>query len=138
MKFTKVVTRSKPRKRFGRRRFKRRPNVGQLGFRNIGNMTLSQAAYGAMRGVNMMKGIINSEKKRYDLTHSFNISTTPAFTLLSGIAAGDDVANRQGNSILAKYLTFDYYISMNGSATRSTCRVLVFADAENTGTTPVS
>lgn len=135
-KFTKIVTRSKPRVNYRRKRLRKRPNVGQLNFRNVGNMTLSQAAYGAMRGLNMVKGIINSEKKRYDLTHSFSISTTPTFTLLSGLAEGDDVANRIGNSILAKYLTFDYYVSMNGSASRSTVRVLVFADTQNNGTTP--
>lgn len=121
---------------YRKRRYKKKPNVGQIGFRNLGNVTLKQAAYGAMKGLNFVRGIINSEKKRYDLTHVFNVSTTPSFVLLSGIAEGDDVANRVGNSILAKYLTFDYYLTMNGSAQRSTVRVLVFADAQNNGATP--
>lgn len=124
-------------KRFGKR-FKRRPNVGQMVTRGIGNMTLSQAAYGAMKGVGMLRGIINSELKRFDVAVSGTaMSTTAAFIQLANIAEGSDVADRTGNSILAKYLTFKYYVTINPSAGGSEARILCFVDTQNQGTNPV-
>lgn len=137
MPYTKIVTKSKPRRRFNRsRRLKRRPNIQSFIPRNIGNMSLRQAAYGAMKGVNMIRGLVNSELKRFDFQLNTTISSTPAFTSLAQIAESDDVNGRTGNSILAKYLACDYNISINSSATQTSVRVLCFVDTQFTGTAP--
>lgn len=134
---TKIVTRSKPRRRFAKRRMmKRRPNITSFIPRNIGRMSLSQAAYGAMKGVNLIRGLVNSELKRFDFQLNTTISSTAAFTSLVQIAEGDDVNGRNGNSILAKYLSTDYNISINSAATQTSVRVLCFVDTQFTGTAP--
>lgn len=117
------------------RRVRRRPNVRQINFFTPRNMYA--AARYAARGVNMLKGIVNSELHRFSLTNSVNVDTTGAIVHLSAIAQGDDVNNRQGNSILYKYLTFHNQLQMNPSATGTIVRVMVFVDTESTaGTAP--
>lgn len=117
-----------------RRRFKKKPNVKQLSFftpRNIGS-----AARYAARGVNFLKGIINSELKRFSLTNSVNVDTTGAIVHMTAIAQGDDVDGRDGNSILAKYTTHHLQMSMNPSATGTIIRIMLFIDTESTAGTP--
>lgn len=121
-----------------RRRMTRRkklPNVKQISFftpRNI-NAGLRYA----VKGVNLMKGIINSEIKKSDISmNPLQPSTTAIFTLLSEINQGDDYNNRQGNSVLDKYLTLRWGLSLNAAATFTQVRMIIFIDGDNDMETP--
>lgn len=125
-------------RRYGnKRRYKRKPNVRQIGYRNIGNMTLRQAAFSAMKGVNTMRGIINSEKKRYDIISTANITGNPSIGVLNNIPGGDDAMQRNGNSILCKYLRFQYRLQMNPEVNSVTTRIIVFVDTQANGVLPL-
>lgn len=117
-------------------RRRNKPNLKTTWYRPIANMTLGQAAYGAMRGVNMMRGIVNSEKKRFDFALSFTPSNIGSIQNLSLITAGDDANNRQGNSILAKYMTFQYIIRQAATAIATDIRILIITDTQNQGVDP--
>lgn len=99
-------------------------------------MSIRQAAYSAARGYNMLKGIINSELKRYDGVISQNIPNTYSVVCLNQIAAGDDALERDGNSILAKYLTIKYNLVMGSSAIATLVRIMCLVDSQNQGSTP--
>lgn len=121
-----------------RRNFKRRrlPNVKQVSLFTPRNIA-SGVRY-AVRGVNMMKGIINSEIKRFDSLNSGGASTTPLFFILTGIDQGDDVNQRSGNSILMKYMTMKITATINSAATATLVRVTIFADNDNDQQTPTA
>lgn len=113
------------RKRGGYRRFKKR------------YMSYSRMAYTAYKGVRMLKGLVNVEKKLFTNSgFSGNPSNTGYITVLNTINAGDDVAERNGNSILAKYMTGKIYITQNSSATNTVVRCIIFQDLANQSSTP--
>lgn len=126
------------RKLLRRRRPKRMPNVQQQRKPFLSGMSLGQLASYAAKGVSMMSGIINSELKRFDSINDFNPSSTlPTFYCLNQIAQGTDVSNRDGNSILAKYITVNYSTIIHPSAVATIVRVICFVDTESiSGTTP--
>lgn len=118
------------------RRTRRKPNVNQITFRNASSV--AQAAYGAYKGFNILKGIINSEIKRFDSNNSVGMTSTPTIVNLNQIAAGDDANQRNGNSILAKYVILNYNVLMNVATATAACRVMIVVDTENTGTDPTA
>lgn len=132
-KASKALTRTR---RSFRRKFKRLPNVNQTRFFTPRN--ISTGVRYAVRGVNLMKTLINSELKRFDTNVSQTPTTTAAIQLLTPIDQGDDVGNRNGNSILAKYHTFGYTMTIDGAATGTIVRIIVFTDGDNDGQTPTA
>lgn len=121
-----------------RRRYRRKkmPNVKQTSY-----FTPSNIATGvkyAVQGVNLLKGIINSEKKRRDQQGSGNVSVTPSIDLLTPIDQGDEVNERNGNSVLAKYFTFGCTGVINPSAFATIMRYIIFVDNDNDGQTPTA
>lgn len=128
----KRYSRNYPRKSFRRRRYSRRP--GQ----NLAGQALSLAKFAA-KNVGFLKGIVNAEKKRYDLEMSSStVNNTAQFYNLNDIAAGDDVNQRNGNSILAKYLTFQGIFTSNAASTHSFVRYVIFMDTQNQSATPTA
>lgn len=121
--------------RYNRRR-RRIPNVNQVGFFTPRN--LYTAARYAVKGVNLMKGIINSELKRYDVSVNPTATSTASYTLLSGIDQGDDANQRSGNQVLAKYLMYNISATISASATATHLRVIIFIDTDNDGETPTT
>lgn len=100
-------------------------------------MTLGQVAQKAWSGVKMLKGIVNAEKQYFDHTFaSQNVDNAgPQIVCLNQIAAGDDVFERKGNSILAKSIQGRLDWALGG--TSSFCRALIVCDMENQSATPV-
>lgn len=125
----------KPYRRTVRRR-RPLPNVKQVKFFTPRN--INTGIRYAVKGVNLMKGIINSEIHKHDVSAAGNPSTSAGITLLTGTNQGDDVNNRQGNSSLAKYLTFNHSVTMNTSATATQVRLILFVDGDNDGQTPTA
>lgn len=117
-----------------RRKKKKMPNVKQVSYFTPRNM-YSAARY-AVKGFNLLKGIINSELKRFTNNNSITPSTTGTIAHLSSIAQGSDVDGRDGNSLLAKYISFNHQSLINASAVATVIRVIVFIDTESTGGSP--
>lgn len=85
----------------------------------------------------MLKGMINCEKKYHDVSQTPEvISYNGDVTLLSGMSAGDDVGNRDGNSILARSLHFRADITGNTTNTSNVTRCIIFIDKMNQGSAP--
>lgn len=118
------------------RRARKRPNIIQQRRPNLGNMSVAQLAAYAAKGVSMMKGIINSELKRYDAVFNLNPGQVASVNVLTATAQGDDADNRDGNSILGKYLSFRMDGVMNTNATETVIRIMVFVDTQNQGALP--
>lgn len=103
--------------------------------RKFSPMEIASKAYS---GVKYLKGLINTEKHYFDAGTTSTIDSTGAAVLLNGMAAGDDVNNRQGNSILAKTLYFQGYVRRDESNATvvNGIRLLIVKDLEGTGTAP--
>lgn len=90
-----------------------------------------------VKDVNKLRGLINVERHFFINTLAATITTTPTVLSMNDIAAGDDVNNRQGNKILAKFLRGTLTFDLNALATNSWVRVMLVKDRHNnTGTAP--
>lgn len=136
MRFKNQSHRRRPFKRSGRRK-KRLPNIQQVQKYFPSNM--GSAVRYAVKGVNLMKSLINSEKKRFDHEVNATPSTTQSFVNVNDIAAGDDYNQRNGNSILCNYIYMKLMCAINSAVTTQTfVRITLFIDMDNDGQTPTS
>lgn len=123
-------------KNYGRRRrpsYKRKPRKPQS--------TKSMLEYvhyipKIMKTVGRMQSMINSERKYVDITDSSSPSNTGTINLVNQIAQGDDVNQRDGNSILCSYIKHRMVAKINTTATSTSFRILLVLDTANQGTTP--
>lgn len=100
-------------------------------------MSYSKMAYQAYRGYKLIKGLVNVEKKLFtNNAFSATPDNTGVVTVLNTITAGDDANQRNGNSILAKYMTTRFYVTQNASATNTVLRCIIVQDLQNQGATP--
>lgn len=91
----------------------------------------------AWSGVKMLKGIINSEKHTLDTgITSGAIDYNGSVTNLNSIAQGDTRVNRQGRTVLAKYLSGRIAIYNNATAGSCTVRLFIVCDKMNQGSAP--
>lgn len=116
------------RRRYGRRyrryRSRAKPQQGVWGI-------AKKAAW------NIAKYYLNPEKKVIDVAET---QTTPGTSgtvvLLSGIAQGDDITNRNGRSIRCTSLLFRAAININASAVNTWVRYILFTDKATAGSAP--
>lgn len=93
----------------------------------------------AWKGVKFVKSIINSEKHYFDNTSVTGaVASAGTIYCLSNIAQGDDVNNRQGNSVLAKtlYVRGTMYRNVSNTAVINSVRCIWFQDTSNQGSDP--
>lgn len=93
-------------------------------------------AYTAYKGVRLLKGLVNVEKKFFDVAQSGLVLSSATIAPLNNMAAGDDHNQRNGNSILAKYIVGKFTITINPTATTSYTRIMVIMDLSNQGLAP--
>lgn len=78
-------------------------------------------ARSAWQGVRYLKGLVNSEALTHDVVGfvapTDSTSATSNNVLLNGIAQGDNIGQRTGNSLLMKRIDIKGYVQMNGTAT---------------------
>lgn len=119
-----------------RRRFYRRRRGGRRKATTWGAVKF--LANKAWRGVRAIRGLINVEKHYLDTGVSTTIDTSGSITLLSGIAQGDDVNSRQGNSVLGKTLYSRVVLLRNAANTTAmnSVRIMVIRDLNNVGSAP--
>lgn len=122
-------------KRFYRRRsFRRRSTPWYRRKYSVG-----QLATKAIKGVNYLRGLVNSERFYIDTTLPHTAPTAAASTItpLHNIVIGDHDNNRTGNSIFVKSLTVRGTISLAGSLPQAAVRLLVVRDKQQVSdTTP--
>lgn len=90
----------------------------------------------AYSGFKYLRGMINCEKKFYDISGNLSINNTGDVSTLSGISQGDDTNQRNGDSILAKYLDLRFSWVMNAADPVEMVRTIVFQDTMSLGTVP--
>jgi len=91
----------------------------------------------ALKGVNAIREIINSEKMYFDTTETAKaLSYSGAVVNLSAIAEGDDNGGRTGRSILAKSLHLRYNVFGNTLNSVNAVRIILFFDSMSLGTIP--
>lgn len=87
-----------------------------------------QLAMKAVRGVNRIRGLVNSERMYLDTTLSMGSFPAKSYVFpLHLISVGDISGTRTGNSILARSLYVRAFVNINSSVTLSSrvCLVLV-------------
>jgi len=101
--------------------------------------SVGDLAHKAYRGVKYIKGLINVEKKFFDVAGTAQaISSTPLILNLSNIATGDDYNQRDGNSILLQSLQWRIAMYANSAAVAHRIRIIVFRDNDQRGTDPAA
>ncbi len=87
-------------------------------------------------GLNEIRKLINVEQKYNDRTNSLTASTAGAVQLLTNIAQGDDITQRDGDSIKVQSTKITGYIRRDSASTSSEAiRILLIRDMMNAGTT---
>jgi len=76
------------------------------------------------------------EFKVIDSVGSTTVSTTGTLTLLNGLAEGDSATTRDGRQVLFKSIQLFLRGTMNGSATNTTIRSIIFMDKQPNETAP--
>lgn len=128
---------SRYRRRRRYRPYHRRPKYAWSG-QYTTRGSVNYLARRAIQGVRYIKSMINCEKQYYDLDVSTTCATGGSVNLLTGMAQGDDVNQRRGNSILGKttYIQGVIYRDVLNTTPTNFVRILVVRDLENTGTAP--
>lgn len=126
---------------YGRGRRMRR-GARRMGRRKRGGFGIGSAiglARAAYRGYRYIRGLVNVEKKFYDVTGSGTVTTTPGVAALTGMAQGTDYNQREGLSVKTKSLYLQGNITCNPNIAGSygqTVRVVIVIDKDNQGSNP--
>lgn len=95
-----------------------------------------QIANHAWEGVKYIKGLINVERHIKDQQATAQTITTSAFVLsFHGIAQGDTIDARTGQSILLKTIQFKANLTKHASVTTDRVRIIVFIDTQQVSDT---
>lgn len=95
-------------------------------------------AYKAFKGVRYLKGLVNAELHSFENTASAYINDSGSVVHLTGISQGDLSINRNGNSILSKYLFGRMHFKKDTNAPITFLRVMIVQDKQQVSdTSPV-
>jgi len=114
----------------GTRRPKRRDAVGEYAS-DAWSLAKRTAA-----GLNEIRKLINVEQKFHEVAGDTTYDRNGTVSFISGIAQGDGVSQRDGNSIKMQAFRFRIFVKHHPNTTVGTCsRVLVVRDMQNQGAT---
>lgn len=99
--------------------------------------SVAQMATKALKGVNYIRGLVNSERFYHDTTITSTSVTpsTPAMLGMQAIAQGDGDNSRTGNSIFVKSLSVRLIVKLNVQQIRF-IRVMIVRDTQQIADTP--
>ncbi len=109
-------------------RKRRRPRRGGAGYLSTASKALA-VAYS-------VKQLLNVEYHTITTQFTVDPSSSGAVVNLTAIAQGDDIDNRQGNKIRAKYISIRGLTQRHASATNSFLRMMVIRDNNGSTTQP--
>lgn len=88
-------------------------------------------AYSAYKGVQYIRGLVNSEMYKHDLVvASTNISSTGAIVNTCSIPQNDGASGRTGNSVLVKALNAKGALTWNSASALQVVRLVAFIDTQ--------
>jgi len=120
--------RSYKRKYPSRRRYPRRKATNYISSaKNAYSVAMS-----AWKMAKYLKGLLNVEFKRYDVSSFSGFAQAPSTTTLASVGQGDAVNNRSGNSIRLKHLTVRGFVTKNVAASDTHCRILIVLCKDDT------
>lgn len=99
----------------------------------IGNT--ARVAHQAYNMARVVASIVNSEKKYYDTTFSYDTNTVASVSCLTNMAQGDTNITRNGNTIALKSLQVHGYWQSDTAVPNEQCRVMIVKDNDNLGGT---
>lgn len=121
-----------------RRSYRRRGYRRRYPRRGSGAVDWMRMAKSAYTGVRYLKSLVNVEKHALDTNYSITPdSVTGNFNCLNLIAQGDTSDARQGNSVKLHGININIKAALNGGATNTTIRFILFYDLQSNGSTPV-
>lgn len=86
-------------------------------------------------GLNEIRKLINVEEKYLDVAGNPTFDSSGQVTYLTGLAQGDGISDREGNSLKVQNFSLNYFVTYD-SATSPVCfRILLVRDLQNTGAT---
>lgn len=122
-----------PRRYYRRRRYTRRRKSVPWYNKKYTPLQLAQKA---ISGVRYLKGLVNSEKFKHDMTSSSTITRTGTMLHLTNIAQGDGDGQRTGNSIFVRNVGIRFSILYNTSgASAQRVRMMLVIDSQQVGDT---
>ena len=95
----------------------------------------AQLARTAYRGVKYIRGLVNSETFKHDVTGTFDVNNAWSVTPLNQVPVGDTKDARTGNSILQKSLMRRMRITKHSSAAHTVFRYLLIVDKQQVADT---
>lgn len=117
---------------------KRLGSLGRQGYKTLRSPNVRNLALTAYKGVKYIRSLVNSEVYKYDISNQLTFNTTPGVVHLTGIAQGDTLATRTGNSILCKGVYLRLLFSKHASATFTQIRVVLVRDNQQISDTSPS
>lgn len=123
------------RKRYNRRRFNRRRTTTKVPWYNK-KYSVAQMAQTAAKGVWYLKGLVNSEKFKHDISSSAQVLNAGALVNMVAISQGDGDGQRTGNSIFVRSFNMKASIDHNpvGDIIQKV-RVMLVIDKQQLGDT---
>lgn len=91
---------------------------------------VAQVAGAALRGVNYIRGLVNSEKFKHDLIGSSAVSQAGVMTHITNISQGDGEGQRTGNSIFVRNVNIRGSLIKSTSATVTRVRLMLIVDKQ--------
>lgn len=118
-----------------RRRFVKKSSSWNRWFQK--GVTPKEAIDYAVSGVSYLKGLVNAEMLKYDISPGLNVTGEAGYVLnCQAIATGDSDAGRTGNSILARSFNFDGFVNRpTGGDAVQQVRVSLVQDSQQIGDT---
>lgn len=122
---------------YGRRRYKRRyrrkvlRKPRQTDFQRYAGYAMT-----ALKGVNYIRGLVNSEVFKHDITYNTPIVDTGVLIPLTGLAEGNGDDDRTGNSIFVRSVNLDGSVAMQGENNTIIRMALILDTQQQSDTTP--
>jgi hypothetical protein len=104
--------------------------------RTVGSRVDNYVNFGSqvMRDLNSIRRFINTEVHFLDTVQTaVNMTSTPTFVLLNGMAIGDTSITRTGQSIKMDRLDLRFYMTGNITAVQTVSRIIVVLDKQCNG-----
>lgn len=123
---------------FKRRRFyKRRPAYRRKTQWYNKRYSVAQLATKAIKGVSYLKGLVNSERLKFDRSNnSIPVNWNGSIYTVCDIAQGDGDSNRTGNSVFARNFNIRFNLAFNSTTVDyQTVRVMLLIDKQQVSDT---
>ncbi len=101
------------------------------------NFTYGQVVDKVVNDVARLKGLINVEFKKVDTQNVSDITTAEQLRLINGMALGDDISSREGQSVRIKSVQIALTLFLNPLSINTFVRCILFINKQPNQTLPV-